>query len=159
MASRELSLHHNELVHPEMIDGALTWASGHGLDDLADRLKWGDATKGWSGDSRLTLARRGTGRTQIWELWRLESNNKYSMVCRSKPGLPFPHNLIETLVGHDTRKGFDVKKYIDAHNTKVTANVPGREKAREAAAKLHWALRRDTGISMAPLSLNIKKAV
>lgn len=151
MAPRELTLHHNELVHPQMIGGALTWAPGHGLDDLADRLKWGDETKGWAGDSRLTLARRGHGRSQVWELWRLESNNKYSLVCKSRPGLPFPHNLIERLVEHDTRRGFDVKKYVDDHNKSVEQNAPGRNKAQEAAAKLYWALRRDTGKSTAPL--------
>ncbi len=155
--ARELSYAPAELVHPQMINGALTWASGHGLDDLADRLKFGDPTKGWAGDDRLVLARRGNGRTLVWELWRLEGTG-YSMVMKSRMGMPFPANLIEKLVEHDTRKGFDVKKYVDEHNAKVTANAPGRQRAQAAAAKLHWALRRDTGITMAPLSLNIKKA-
>lgn len=140
---RELTLAPAQLVHPqEMPNGAVTWSPGAGLDDLSDRIRNGDPAQGWEGDVRLTLAFY-LGR---WELWRLERDNAYRLVCQSRPGLDNPYGIIRFLVDHDQRRGFNLHETVMAHNRKVrdAADVPS-DKLQAATDKVAWAIRKDIG--------------
>lgn len=146
---RELSLAPHDLIHPQaMPNGAVTWAPGAGLDDLQDRLRAGDPSKGWEGDPRLTLAhfRHPISGDTYWELWRLEHDNAHRMVCRSRANMPFPHGLIERLVEHDRNRGFNLHETVMQHNRKVNAerDVPS-ERLQAAHERLAWAIRKDLG--------------
>lgn len=124
----------------------MVWAPGMGLDDLQDRLRFGDPTKGWEGDPRLTLAHFRDPRTgdTHWELWRLEHDNAYRLVCRSRPNLPFPARLIEQIMEHDRNRGVDVHAVVMAHNRKLNAERDkSSERIQAAHERLAWALKRD----------------
>lgn len=140
---RELTLRPAEILHPQNLDGRAIWLDPE-VQDLVDRLHLGDPTIGWEGDPRLAIY-RGPGRT--WELWRLENDGEYRMVCKSRPGLGLDNRLIVRLVQHDARRGFDPKKAVDANNAKVDKerNSAIHDKKLAAADKLRWALIKDVG--------------
>lgn len=134
--ARELTLSQNELVHPERIGNSLTWMPGRGLDDIANDLRL------W--DSRLTLAFHKP--SQRWEVWRFE-NGQYSLVCRSRPGLAFPGNIVQELQARDTRRGYDVQSDIERHNAAVDRDKERQqdELTHEVAARVAYSIRRDIG--------------
>lgn len=138
---RELTL--GRVVHPEVVDGRALWVDPE-VQDIVDRLQNGDPTLGWEGDPRMALYRSLDGR---WELWRLEHDNEYRMVCRSRPGLALDARLIEHLVAHDTRRGFDAQMALEAHNGKVYADRQrvSQDRMNSAAERLRWALKKDLG--------------
>lgn len=135
-AARELTLAPNELVHPERIGGALTWVPGRGLDDIANELR--------AFDPRLTLAFHG--KTRRWELWRFE-NGTYNLVCRSRPGLPFPGDLLTELQARDAQRGHDPAAEVEAHNARVDAERDARmnDAVGETAARVAWSIKKDIG--------------
>lgn len=71
------------------------------VQELVDKLHFGDPTLGWAGDERLALYRTQDGR---WELWRLGEDNEMYCVCRSRAGLALDNRLIMHLVAHDSRR-------------------------------------------------------
>lgn len=138
---RELTL--ADVHHPDVIHGRSVVRLGTNLHELADRLKNGDPTVGWEGDPRLTLAKSETH----YELWRLEADGQYRMVCRLNDTLD-PSNICRLLVERDARRGFDLKEHVDRHNAQVQAarQAPARERMSGAADKLAWALKKDLGV-------------
>ncbi len=113
------------------------------MNDIVSRLQHGDPTRGWEGDRRLVLAwNRPESR---WELWRLEHDEQYRLVMRSKPNLPLQPNLIDELVRMDVRRGFDVGADTRRHNAAVEAKqeYDFGEKMGPKYEKLKWALRKD----------------
>lgn len=129
--------------HPDFIEGAAVLVDQTAMDDLLRRLQHGDPTRGWEGDPRLVLAYHKP--SQTWELHRAEGGG-YSLVARSKPGMPFPGNIIDALVERDGRRGFDAKKYVDDHNA---AQRKAEEAAQTAyntqfAERLAWAVKKDS---------------
>lgn len=133
--------------HPERLSsGASVVTNPYEMDDLVQRLQKGDPAQGWEGDPRLVLAFHRA--EQRWELWRREHDEQYRLVCRSKPGLPFPGTVISDLVSRDARRGFDVRDYIDRENEKVEST---RQHAMSEAfgpmhEKMQWALRKDDNV-------------
>lgn len=110
--------------------------------EVADKIRFGDPSKGWEGDDRLMLA--WNGKEQRIELWRLEHDEQYRMVLRGRPGKRVVDmGLIDFLVQHDVRRGFDVKVSMDAHNAKVERDDPSHDKVRAATEKLAWAIKKD----------------
>lgn len=134
----------NDIEHPEFLGGAAVLVDQTAMNDLLDRLQNGDPTQGWEGDPRLVLAFHKVD--QRWELHRLEADNQYRMLARSKPGMAFPASIIQELVRMDTRRGFDPKAYVDQYNAKVEAekDYDLSQRTREAAEVLAWALKKDT---------------
>lgn len=126
-----------------MPSGAAIIVDPRAMDDLLDRLQNGDSTRGWEGDPRFTLAWNRPERR--WELWRREVDEQYRLFARSKVDYPFPVDVIDEIVAHDVRRGFDPKAYVDAHNAALDAqNAYNRSQARgPALEKLAWALRKD----------------
>lgn len=126
-----------------MPSGAAILVDPRAMDALLDRLQNGDSTRGWEGDPRFTLAWNRVD--QRWELWRRESDEAYRMFARSKPGHPFPIDIIDEIVAHDVRRGYDPKRDIDAHNAAVDAEAAYQRSQRRGPSleKLAWALKRD----------------
>ena len=135
-AARELTLAPNELIHPERIGNSLTWIPGRGLDELADDLRMFDP--------RLTLAYHG--QQKRWELWRFEGG-KYNLVCRSRPGLPFPKGLLEELQMRDSRRGYDPAAEVQAHNDAIDREKDRQhdELTHEVASRVAWSIKKDIG--------------
>jgi len=74
------------------------------VQDIIDRLHYGDPTLGWEGDERLALYRTEDHR---WLLVRFEEDGSESIVCRSGPDTPLDRSLIIRLIQHDARRGQD----------------------------------------------------
>lgn len=129
--------------HAETLGGAAVLTDRTAMDDLVRRLHDGDPAKGWAGDPRMAVA--FNKRTQQWELWRRESDEQYRRILRSKPGMPFPKNLIEHLVSIDTQKGYNVVDDLARKEAAKTAadDYKFSQAMRPKIEKLAWALRKD----------------
>lgn len=113
---RELTYTSTQIAHPEWVDGRRLWLDPE-VRDVVSRLRDGDPTRGWEGDPRLALYFIPGSRQ--WELMRLEADGEYRTVARSKPGAKLTPAIIDELVARDVRRGFDLKKSIDTHNSRV----------------------------------------
>lgn len=106
------------LIHPETIAGRTVWSqSGTSPDDLANKLRYGDPTRGWEGDERLAFC--FNKETEDWEVWRLD-HNQYHLVARRSARLPLDERLIDMLVTRDTRRR-DPLADLYKHNEKIDA--------------------------------------
>lgn len=123
--------------------GASILVDKDAMDHLLDRLQNGDPALGWEGDPRFVLAWNRVDRR--WELWRREHDEEYRLFARSKVDHPFPVNIIQEIMAHDVRRGFDPKAYVDAHNAAVDAEKAYQASQRRGPSleKLAWALRKD----------------
>jgi hypothetical protein len=106
----------NEFLHPEWVDGRRIWMDGP-MHDLIHRIRYGDPVKGWDGDQRLALY--FNGETERFELWRLEDDEQYRLVCRSGVGIPLDERIIDALIGMDGRRrqtnlATEVREHNDA---------------------------------------------
>lgn len=109
--------------------------------DVADKIRFGDGVK-WEGDDRLMLA--WNGKDQRIELWRLESDNQYRLVLRGKRGKRVVDmGIIDVLLDHDSRRGYDVFKDVEKHNKAVETNHSSNDRVRNATEKLAWAIQKD----------------
>jgi hypothetical protein len=107
---------HAALTHPEWVNGRRLWRDG-AVNDIIRRIHHGDPTRGWEGDPRLEVYFDGD--TRQWELWRLEHDNTYRRVVYSDPGGQLDTSIIDWLVAHDTRRGYDPHRELVATNTDV----------------------------------------
>lgn len=108
----------------------------------------GYSPAGWEGDVRLALYSDVRG--DRWEVWRLDADRKYRIVCRSEVGARLSaqlmHRLVKHLVAHDGRRGFDALEAIDRHNAAHEARVERDHSdyvTGELADRLRHALIRD----------------
>jgi hypothetical protein len=133
------------IIHPEWVDGRRLWIDGP-MQDLIDKLHYGDSAKGWEGDPALAVYFHPEHRR--WELWRLEHTGRLELVARSKPDIPFHDGIIDQLMLRD-------QKYntIDRHAEATAFNeAVDAEKQRkyddfvteEAAPRLVHAVRKDS---------------
>lgn len=132
--------------HPNFLPwGSAVIVDREAMDGLVARLHNGVPTLGWAGDPRLCVAFHRP--TQRWELVRLERDGQYRIICRSKPGMAFPDNLIQSLVAHDGRRGYHVGRDIMAHNDKLQADkdAAGDARLREIKEKVYYAVGKDVG--------------
>lgn len=130
--------------HPTaMPSGASVVVDRRQMDDLLDRIQNGDPRIGWEGDPRFCLAFNRP--EQRWELWRREMDEEYRLFARSKPGMSFPVGIVEEIVKHDVRRGYDPKADVDAHNARVDADKAYRRRQAMGPVyeKLFWSLRQD----------------
>jgi hypothetical protein len=114
--------------------------------DFVRRLHYGDSSIGWNGDLNLGVYHNA----DRLEIWRLCDDGEMHLVMRSKPG----HKTLDTsalvfLAAHDSQRrgGYDVKADVDGTRARIDADKQrvADAKFEEAADKLHYALRRDTG--------------
>lgn len=136
MSVREITYAPGELIHPTVKDGRNLWISPE-VERLIHKLHYGDPTLGWEGDPRLALYRDG----ESWVLERLEADGQYRVVCRSRPGLSLDERLIQRLVEHDHRRGFDPSTLAD--NSGATSQEE-YDRMAEAMERVAWGIHRDT---------------
>lgn len=136
---RELTLEASEIVHPAVIDGRTLWVSPE-IEDMIHKLHHGDPTLGWEGDPRLALYRVN----DRWVLYRLEHDNEYRVVCVSAAEQRLDERLIQRLVEHDHRRGFDPVA-VAAQEYDRQADPAGEERLAEAMEKVVYGLRKDVG--------------
>lgn len=134
------------LVHPDHLEGRSIWRDPE-VQDLINRLHFGDPLLGWEGDERLALY-RAPGRR--WELWRLESDGEYRLIMKSKPGVHLDNRLIMHLVAHDTRRGYNPGQSVLVANEKLLSNIQkeGSARVQQAADKVYSALKKDFGAKL-----------
>lgn len=73
------------------------------IDELHQRLWYGDPTLGWEGDTGLALFEGKSGRT--YELWRVDEQGRDHLVARGPKSRAMLFQLIPGLVENDTRRG------------------------------------------------------
>lgn len=132
------------LLHPEHVAGRRLWMDS-AMTDLIHKLHHGDPVRGWEGDEALAVYWNPDH--QVWEIMRLEDDNQYRLVLRSRPGVPFDERVIDKLCEWDTRRHQrDLHREISDHNERVDAEKRAgfSEYIREEAApRLHHALVKD----------------
>lgn len=139
--------HHPETLRLESFDGVTHLQR---VDHpVASPLRDGAPTLGWEGDHRLQMY--VDLKCDVWVLVRLEWDGEYRVVTVSPTGQQLNeeqvNRLIVRLVGHDTRRGFDVKAAVDANNAALDAEkarVEG-DKVDAIADRLGWGLKKDVG--------------
>jgi hypothetical protein len=117
------------LSHPEWVNGRRLWMDTP-MHDLINRIRFGDPVKGWEGDERLNVF--WDGDDERFELWRLEDDGQYRLVCRSGPGIPFDDRVIDALLAWDRNR-----RTISLHDEIVTTNQ--RVEADNARRRDEWA--------------------
>jgi hypothetical protein len=110
------------LWHPEFRNGWRIWTDGS-TEAVMHKVRFGDPVKGWEGDPRLALyaTEHPSGRI-VWELCRLEHDGQYRLVARSQPGVPFDERIIDHLIAHDRRRGYDVHTAVERANARIEAS-------------------------------------
>ena len=87
------------LAHPEWVAGRRLWLDPV-MADIIDKIRDGDPTRGWEGDPQLAVFSQDTPEGMRWELMRLEDDNEYRLVARSKPGVVFDERIIGSYGEH-----------------------------------------------------------
>lgn len=130
------------IAHPEWVDGKRLWLDPE-VQEIVDKLHFGDPTLGWEGDPRLALYREGPR----WLIQRLEHDGEYRIVCWSRPGLELDERLLMHLMAHDARRGANPMEKVNKANEAVqkAKDSASTERVHSAAEKLQWALRKDLG--------------
>lgn len=126
--------------HPEWLHGRRLW---DGSPEFVGRLQHGYDVVGWEGDEKLALY----WSPPRWEVWRLEDDGEYRMVCRSQPHALFDDRLLADLCRWDVRRRRrDLHAEVADHNEKVKARNRQHHldyMTEEAIPRLQHALRRD----------------
>lgn len=106
-------------VHPEMVAGRRLWMDSS-MREIIDKIKYGDNVLGWEGDDKLDVFWNDVGK--FFELMRYE-NGDYSIVARSKPGVPFDERIIHELARRDAKRNpnRDLHAEVAAHNEAIRA--------------------------------------
>lgn len=116
--------------------------------DLIDQLHNGYAPLGWEGDPQLFLA--WNRQDQRIELWRHanDGTGKAFMVLRGPVGMRVADlRVIDFLVKHDTRRGYDPVQEMAKHNAARRKQVDDdtRDRMSEAADRLYHGFQKDIG--------------
>jgi hypothetical protein len=135
------------LVHPEWVAWRRLWIDSL-MQDLIFKVQHGDPTKGWEGDPQLCVYATESPQGISWELVRLEEDNEYRLVARSKPGVVFDERIIEMLVARDVRRNpkFDLGQSVIDHNEKIDegrAQTQDDYMSEEVVPRLRHAFRKD----------------
>jgi hypothetical protein len=114
--------------------------------DFYDRLHYGDATVGWTGDERLGVYHEN-GRI---ELWRHCEDGEMRLIVRSRPGMDrLDASILKFLAEHDSqsRRGYNAADEIVAAAVKAEYERAKKEADRSAemADRLRFGLMRDVG--------------
>lgn len=131
--------------HLGVPSGAAVLVDREVMDGLLEKLHKGVPTMGWAGDPRLCLAFNRPD--QRWELWRLEHDYQYRLICRSKPGMGLDNRLISSLVAHDSRRGYNVGADIIQSNTRLQDGLDQQthERMVDIMTRVYWNAGKDVG--------------
>ena len=118
-------------------------------------LAYGDPGVGWEGDRALALY--WAKLTDEMEVWYELPNQKPVLIFKVDVDGFDIHRICAMLrdADHRRRDAGDIIKEVDDHNDKVMdeAEKAKKEVLDEAHDKLHWALRKDTGNHVAPITV------
>lgn len=114
--------------------------------DFYQRLHYGDASLGWTGDERLAVYHEN-GRIEIW---RHCEDGEPRLIVRSRPGMDrLDAGVLRFLAEHDSqsRRNYDVKAEADAANRAIQKELDRleQERAAEASERLYHGLKKDLG--------------
>lgn len=115
-------------------------------NDFYQRLHYGDASLGWTGDERLAVY-HNQGRIEIW---RHCEDGEPRLIVRSRPGMDrLDAGVLRFLAEHDSqsRRGYDARADMDAVNAAVAKEYErqARERVEDAADRLRHGLKKDIG--------------
>lgn len=115
-------------------------------NDFYQRLHYGDASVGWTGDERLAVYHE-RGRIEIW---RHCEDGEPRLIVRSRPGMDrLDSGVLKFLAEHDSqsRRGYDARADMDAVNAAVAKEYErqAKERTAEAADRLRHGLKKDLG--------------
>lgn len=133
-------------VHPEIVAGRRLWMDS-AMRDIIDKIKYGDPVLGWEGDELLDVfAIEGPTGLQF-ELMRFEQGD-YSLVARSKPGVPFDERIIHELCRRDMARNpkRDLHAEIIEHNERIqqaTRDHFNEMIAEEIAPRMRRSMRKE----------------
>jgi hypothetical protein len=117
------------------------------MSHVITKIQHGDPIRGWEGDPRLCVYYNGD--TDRFELWRLEDDNEYRIVCRSTPGTPFDERVIDALVGWDRHRAkVPLHEQVMARNAELDAAKDAHHSewiAEEIAPRLRKGIRNEAG--------------
>ena len=136
------------IAHPEWVNGRRLWLDPV-MEDMIDRVRNGDPLLGWDGDDRLAVYATETDDGLIWEIFRLEDDDKYRFVVRTEPGIPFDARIIHWLVANDKHRRdrhWDLAAEVEKQNTKVREAERAHKMeyiTEEVAPRLRRALTKD----------------
>lgn len=130
-------------------DGETLWMDS----EFIKLLHGGKPEIGWVGDERLGVY-YGNG---CMEIRRADDQGNMKLIMRSRPGLKqLGVEALIFLAEHDSqsRRAYDVKADIDAHNARAQANLDTKraESRSEAVDRLAHALIKDVGYRETGLS-------
>jgi hypothetical protein len=112
---------------------------------MIHKLHFGDPVKGWEGDPNLAVYWNEP--EERWELFRLEDDGEYRIVCRSLPGVTFDDRVIDNLLAWDRRRRtVALHDEITATNERIDALAEARRNewvGEEIAPRLRHAMRRE----------------
>lgn len=117
--------------------------------DVIKALKEGYAPLGWEGDPSLFMA--WNRQTQRMELWRNCEDGICRLIIRSRPGQRLVDmKLIQFLVQHDPRRGYDPVQDVQLQNAKRRKELADaqRDKMGEAAERLYHGFQKDVGATV-----------
>jgi hypothetical protein len=140
------------VLHPEWVDGKRLWIDPL-MQDVIDRVRFGDGLLGWEGDERLAVyaVPEADGRETAWQIMRLDEDEQLRHVATTKPGEPFDDRIIMWLIAHDRRRkpdNWDIGLEVEQRNEAVDADKARRADelvSEELAPRLRAALRKDFG--------------
>ena len=139
------------LLHPEFINGRVQWVDS-GMQRVIDKIHHGDGLLGWEGDDRLAVYKLDTPQGPVYELWRLDEDEKYRRVVATQPGDPFDESIIVWLCKADRRRkpdNYDIRREIDEHNDRLEMQheLARREWVREEVGpRLLRAVKKDNDL-------------
>lgn len=91
----------SSLSHPEWVNGRRLWLDAT-MRDLIHKLHHGDPVIGWEGDERLGVY--WDEPNERWEIWRLEDDGQYRLVCRSPRRSVFDERVLWDLCRWDRQR-------------------------------------------------------
>jgi hypothetical protein len=127
---------------PEVIRGMRRWVAPE-VKEIMTKLHYGDPACGWEGDPQLDLYMNSLGQ---WVLCRHEEWG-LSEIMVSRPGVKLDNRIIEMLVTHDGRRGYNVVEDVMLQNAALLRQneAQAQERVAEAADRLKFSLRKDIG--------------
>lgn len=121
------------VYHPTYQNGKRLWMDPE-VQEITDKLRFGDPTLGWEGDARFAIYM--DGKTNRWEVQHIDDRGTRYVVCRSKPGAHLDERLIIEIRNKVYRMNKGVNEFdaVEAHNEKVWKELNDKFSVRKQQA-------------------------
>ena len=107
------------------------------VEEFVRTMHYGDPALGWEGDPRLALYRDG----ESWVVQRYESDGRYTIVARSRPGIALDKGFFLHLMAHDHRRGFNPEEAVQEWQP----SEGSLQRTREGLERVYHAAAKDLG--------------